>query len=64
MCNFLISDRVVAKSFKQAGPLWTDSEFYIDFKSGFIVFVNLISSSGATLKDFGLSPHFELKKPF
>ena len=55
--------RVVAKKFKQAGHLWTDLEFDADFKSGFIVFVSLSSSSGTTLKDFGLPLHFELKKP-
>ena len=38
-------------------------EFYADFKSGFIVFVSLISCSSTTLKDLGLPPHFELKKP-
>ena len=44
----------MVNSFKQAGPLWTDSELDADFKSGIIVFVSLISRSSATLKDFGL----------
>ena len=42
--------RVVALAFKQARPLWTDSEFYDDFKSGTIVFVSSISSSSANSK--------------
>ena len=46
-CGF---PRVVAYSFKQARPLWTDLEFYADFKSGTVVFVCSISSSSPTSK--------------
>ena len=45
--------RVVAPSFKQARPLWTDWEFHTEFNSGTIVFLSSISSSNTTSKVWG-----------